>query len=244
MERTWQVAAWNLNHRARQRAIPSAVGAVIAELDVDIVLLNEFVDGPGRGAFREQLASLGFEYQLVSTRPAKNNQVFAASRTPISIGDLPSPTTNSSAIANWLHIHFDGSDLELIGLRVPAYTRGSERRAYHAQLAEILRSAGGRPLVIAGDLNVDPFAKAGVSPPPSSAFRGAEMFSVPLPAGDWSYINHRGTSRSRLDHVLHSASVQVSDVRYHYELGNVLIAGPTADGPLSDHAALTFTVTR
>lgn len=45
------------------------------------------------------------------------------------------------------------------------------------------------------------------------------MFSVPRPACAWSYINHKGTSTSRIDHVMHTHLLRVSDVRYHYELG-------------------------
>jgi len=47
---------------------------------------------------------------------------------------------------------------------------------------------------------------------------------------------------SRIDHVMHTGRLRLSDVRYHYEMGELLIAGATAQGPLSDHAALTFSV--
>ena len=54
--------------------------------------------------------------------------------------------------------------------------------------------------------------------------------------------NHGGTSMSRIDHVMRTDRLRLSDVRYHSELGELRIAGPTAQGPLSDPAALTLAV--
>jgi hypothetical protein len=216
------------------------VAEVVAALDVDLAIFNEFVDGPTRGSFRGKLSSLGYPHQLVSRAPARNNRVFAACRRPLTLGGLAPPATDSSAIANWLHVRVEGVDLDVLGLRVPAYVKSAQRHAYRRALVEILQSTADRPIVVTGDLNEDPFRRdpeASLVP-----FAGAPTFSVVRPHGEWSYISNAGRSTSRIVHVMRTAAVRVTDVRYHCARGGVLIAGPAAERPVSDHAALTFTV--
>lgn len=45
---------------------------------------------------------------------------------------------------------------------------------------------------------------------------------------------------SRIDHVAHTPSVAVTDATYITHAGNVLLAGPGNELPISDHAALIF----
>jgi endonuclease/exonuclease/phosphatase family metal-dependent hydrolase len=160
MEGPLRVLAWNLGHRVNERVIPDAVPDVLARLDVDVALLNEFVDGPTRQPFREQLTVRGYVHQLVSFTPAKHNQVFAASRTPISLGDLAPPSMDGSAISNFLHLCVKGTDIEMVGLRVPAYETATERTEYRAELIETLLAAESRAIAFAGDFNEDPFTRS------------------------------------------------------------------------------------
>lgn len=51
---------------------------------------------------------------------------------------------------------------------------------------------------------------------------------------------HKDTSRSRIDHVLHTPRVRINDARYVDEMAGFRLAGPASSSPLSDHAALTF----
>ncbi len=71
----------------RQKPIPPAVVEVTSLLDVDVALYNEFVDGPTRTAFREQLTDAGYEHRAVSVTHGRHNQIFIASRVPFSLGD-------------------------------------------------------------------------------------------------------------------------------------------------------------
>lgn len=147
-------AAWNLHHQARRRRIPPSIEAAIAGLEVDVLVLNEFVDGPGRGWFRACLDRVGLGNQVLSHTTARHNQILIAAREPIFVGDLQAPTFDGSARSNFLHVVL-GSGLELVGLRVPAYEPAADLLAYNAQLAEVLGTIGERRLIVTGDFNLD-----------------------------------------------------------------------------------------
>ncbi len=237
-----KVFAWNLNHRINQKVIPSSVADLLADLDVDIALFNEFVERLPREAFRQQLADQGYVHQLVSYSPDRHNRVLAASVAPISLGDLRPPSMDGAATASLLHVLVDGSELEIIGLRVPAYETGLEKRQYRSELNEILRAAQGRTIVVAGDFNEDPFRRTADSAATTLPFSGAEKFTVTKPIGDWSYMNSSGTKTSRIDHVMHAGAVRIVDPVYCYEVDGLHLAGPKDLAPISDHAALVFAV--
>ncbi len=67
--------AWNLGHRIRPKAIPAELPELFATLDVDTMLLNEFVEAPDRDGFRAGLVAAGYANQPVSFTPARHNQI-------------------------------------------------------------------------------------------------------------------------------------------------------------------------
>jgi hypothetical protein len=83
-----KIVAWNLNHKSCERRIPNDIVGLFVALDADVVLLNEFVDGPTRTQFRASLWSAGYKHQLVSETPARHNQVFAASLHPFTLARI------------------------------------------------------------------------------------------------------------------------------------------------------------
>lgn len=234
------VTAWNVGHRARRKAIPEELAAAMESLDSDVVMLTEFVDGGAdRDQLRERLRAAGY-HQVHLTDPLPvHNQVFVASRLPFDVGDIAPPTTDSHATSNFLHLSLRDSEIELIGIRAPDY-KGAVKSAYWGEVDDILNNIGDRAVVVAGDLNEDPFK--GVSESfKSRKFHGLEAFCAARPEGRWSYMNpHKDTSRSRIDHVLHTPRVRISDARYVDEIAGFRLAGPASSSPLSDHAALTF----
>ena len=237
-----RVVSWNVGHRITRKAIPPEMGEALVNLDADVVFLNEFVDGaPDRDRLREQFRAAGYKHFAISKAPPRHNQIFAASRFPIEVGDIEAPTEpDSHAETNFLHIRLPNSDIELIGLRAPAYKTGAERRSYWSDLTAILRNHQDRELVVTGDLNLDPFKRASDSCD-SVEFPDAEMYCAARPAGPWSFVSlHDASRNSRIDHVLHSQTVTVSDVRYHYQSGGVDLAGPNSPHK-GDHAVLMFT---
>lgn len=237
-----RVATWNVGHRITRKPIPPEMGEALIALDADVVFLNEFVDGaPDRDRLRDQLRAAGYSYFAISDAPPRHNQVFAASRFPIDVGDIAAPTEpDSHAETNFLHILLPDSDIELIGLRAPAYKSAAERREYWSDLTSTLQIYQNRALVVAGDLNLDPFK--GVSAYSDSVeFPDAEMYCAVRPEGPWSFVSlHDASRNSRIDHVLHGEKVILSDVRYCYDAGGIQLAGP--DSPhKGDHAVLMFT---
>ena len=237
-----KVLAWNLNHRVNQKVIPPSVAGVLADLDVDIALFNEFVERSPRAAFRQQLTERGYVHQLVSYSPDQQNRVLAASRLPITLGDLQPPSMDLCATASLLHLLVDGSNLEIIGLRVPTYKTGADRRLYRAELNRILLAAQGRTMVVAGDFNEDPFRRGADPAARTVPFNGAAMFTVTNPIGDWSYMNGASMRTSRIDHVMHTGAVRIVDPVYCCEIDGLHLAGPNDLAPISDHAALVFAV--
>ena len=234
--------AWNLNHRTTQKVVPPTVVGVLDGLDVDIALFNEFVERSPREAFRQELSDRGYVHQLVSFSSDRHNRVLAASRVPIGLGDLKPPSMNGTAVASMLHLLVDGTNLEIIGLRVPAYTTAAKRSEYRAELNAILHGAQGRAIVVAGDFNEDPFRPPTDASSTAVPFKGVEMFAVTNPIGDWSYMNSLGTKTSRIDHVMHAGAVRIDHATYCYEVDGIHLAGPKDISPISDHAALVFTI--
>jgi endonuclease/exonuclease/phosphatase family metal-dependent hydrolase len=149
-------------------------------------------------------------------------------------------TMDDFARSNFLHLCLHDSDIELIGIRAPWWDARTNS-VYRQELTAILRSLQTRALIVAGDLNEDPFKRIQDESVASVPFRDADMYSVPRPTGPWSFTNHDGTRTSRIDHVLHTARIWVHDARYVYDVEGIRLAGPTSVQPLSDHAALTFT---
>ena len=80
MPKPLHLAAWNLNHRTGRKAIPPAVIHAIATLDIDVLVLTEFVDGDHHARFKDCLNDIGFESVAVSVKAPRQNQVLIAAR--------------------------------------------------------------------------------------------------------------------------------------------------------------------
>lgn len=233
--------AWNLAHQVRVRPIPEDFVEVILALGAETVLFNEYVDDPSREPFKEAMREAGFAYQAVSPTPARHNQIFAASKHAFEVGDLRPPQFDGSAISNFLHLKFTDFPFEMVGLRAPAYEKAADRKAYWAELGQIMESARDRAIFFAGDINFDPFVKGKQENAPQVPFPFASGYQVPNPSGDWSYLAYSGKGY-KIDHVIHSPAVVVSAVEYLTQIGDRHLAGKKSNVPISDHAALRFEV--
>jgi hypothetical protein len=216
---------------------------VIDRLGVDVATFSEFVDGPTRDDLRADLRSLGLTHLHVSTRIGRSNQLFIASRFPMLGGSLRSPGVGDVDEANWSHVCLPDFGLEVVGFRMPWYKRAGERDAYRSALANLLSTEADRALVICGDFNYDPFANE-PDDLQDTTLLGLDGFRVVRSNGGWSYINSAGTARTAIDHVAHTSTTEVLNPTYHQRLGDIVLAGPHADRPISDHAALTFDIRR
>jgi len=228
-----RLVAWNLGHRTHEVPIRPEFYRAVELLRPDILVLNEFKDGPSRADLRNMLHSLGLGEMLVSTSQAGHNQVLIASRSPIKPGDVLGPQSpDTHAVTNFLHVHHPASGLDIVGMRAPAYTKGGDTAAYWRAIGPILRGAEQRRIVFAGDFNVDPLGQRSHV---CSLFSNlvSRGWHLPRPTGAWSFA-----SGSRIDHVLASPSVRIAHCEYIRELGGIVLASQDCGQRISDHAAL------
>ena len=243
---TLHLAAWNLNHRTGRKTIPPAVIHAIASLDVDVLVLTEFVDGSHHDNFKDSLKDIGFEGIAVSVKAPRQNQVLLAARTPLADdGLLPLPGHTEAATTNWLHRRLPRLDLEVVGFRAPMYLTADDRAGYWKQVESIARTARERRVIFLGDFNCDPHND---TRPCAAVFPRlrADGFELANPAGEWSYHSCNGSGGTRVDHALASPAVAIREAKYVYKSGRHLLAGPAnGSGPaLSDHAVLSIRISR
>jgi len=128
MPETLHLATWNLNHRTSRKAVPPAVIHALASLDIDVLVLTEFVDGPHAEHFKAALKDIGFEHLAVSVKAPRHNQVLLAARTELADdGLLPLPGHTEAATTNWLHRRLPDWKLEVVGFRAPLYLDAEQR---------------------------------------------------------------------------------------------------------------------
>jgi hypothetical protein len=232
-----KLVALNLNHKASLRAIKPRLVEAVAKLQPDVLTLNEYVHGETRAPLLEALANLGLEHVQVSTRLNGNNQVLVASRHRMDKGELAGPQTeDAGGASNFLHVILPHAELELVGVRAPAYETSVVLRDYWQKLIDIIRSAKHRRILFIGDLNADPDKSRGVGSPYLSLLR-EEGWCIPSPSGPWSYV-----SGSRIDHVVAAPGVSIGTAEYVCEVEGVTIASQTGGESITDHAALVVTL--
>ena len=66
MPREIHVAAWNLNHRTGRKAVPEKAVDAITAMGIDILVLNEYVDGDHENDFKKRLKKKDFHHIAVS----------------------------------------------------------------------------------------------------------------------------------------------------------------------------------
>ena len=241
---TLHLAAWNLNHRTGKKAIPPAVIHAIAALDIDVLVLTEFVDGDHHARFKDSLKDLGLDSLAVSVKAPRQNQVLIAARSPLADnGLLPLPGHTEAATTNWLHRRLPELKLEVVGFRAPMYLDADDRAGYWRQVEDIAHAARDRHVIFLGDFRCDPHTQLRLG---DSLFPRltADGYKLAQPEGDWSY--HGGHGSTRVDHALVCPALHITDARYLYKAGRHTFAGPPNgdDNPLSDHALLSVRLQR
>ena len=98
----------------------------IASLGPDVIVLTEYVHGPSRDVFIAKLENHGFCNWLVSEYRKRENQVLIAARTVIEKGPIRAPEIAPSVPSNALHVCLPDEGVEILGLRVPDYSKDSE----------------------------------------------------------------------------------------------------------------------
>jgi endonuclease/exonuclease/phosphatase family metal-dependent hydrolase len=238
-----RVLSWNLNHRARAKAIPSTLADSIASLKPNVIVLNEYVHGDSRQPFLEQLAKRGFPYWQVShVTPLRQNHVLIPSRTPIDLGCIKAPAIEKFIPSNFLHVSLPHEGCEILGLRIPDYSNDPKtKRACWNWIIETATTVKDRPFVLIGDFNTDP-------DDPDALFRDCPGrlidggWQLASPGEGASYWTVKGKPY-RLDHAFVSQHFTVLESRYVSDFGALGSIGHSKDA-LSDHAILWIDIER
>lgn len=207
-----------------------------------MIVLTEFVPGPSRAAFLEQLRAGGLSHVLVSNAPSDKgfNHLLIAAREPLSVGPLaPPPGIDPHVCTNALHARLPGRGLDVLGIRIPDFSRmPGLRRSTWDWIEAAASLLGERSAVILGDFNTDP-----AYPPSRCGDRFQRMAALgwqhAAPPEGASYWTPRRAPR-RLDHALASPRLDVNNANYVTSVHGYTLAG--GEGALSDHAALVVDV--
>ena len=241
-----RILAWNLNHRARQKAIPPRLVEVITALDVDVIVLNEYVHGEKRVAFLAELSDRGYPYYKVSqVTPVGENHVLIASRSPVEHGSIKAPPIEKSIPSNFLHIVLPQNGCERVGLRIPEYSDGPKiKRACRNWIIETASTLKERPSVMIGDFNTDPDDPSALCADCIEKLTGdGWQLASPREGASWWWSNKAKNCvvPFRIDHAFVSQHFEVSDSRYVSDFGGV---GSLGNGKefLSDHAPLLIVI--
>ena len=233
------IISWNLNHRTNEKPIPDEAVEFFRLKNADVIILNEFVDAPSRDSFKEALRALGYTHQSISPKFKKHNQIFIASKHEIVLGDLEAPPMDNASKGNFLHVILPQHNMELVGFRAPSYKTAALRREYWNQVYTIMDIAKARPICFIGDVNTNPFKKAGdditeITLPDVCGYR------APNPKGDWSYKSINGKYATRIDHAYLSDSLDYSNPEYIVSYEGITLAGSKYDHPVTDHAVYSI----
>jgi len=235
-----KIVAWNVNHRIREKPIPDQMIEAIVALAPNVVVLTEYVHGPSRGSFLARLAQHGFGKWLVSERRPRENQVLIAARTDLERGSIRAPEIDRSAPSNVLHVHLPQEGVEILGLRVPDYSKDAKtKRVCWDWILETAASVKDRPFVIIGDFNTDP--KYPRSRCGDCIKRldddGWQLASPPDGSSFWT-LNGDAV---RIDHAFVTKLLGVERAAYVTRSDRNVFVGKEP-GALSDHAALSVDI--
>ena len=230
-----KILTWNLNHRTRSRAVPPQITAVIKALEADIAVFTEYVEGKSHKCFIHELKDIGLPH-VISTHHIKGeNQVLIASRCRIRNGNINPPAIAPSVPSNMLHVICEDKGFEILGLRIPDYSRQpSLRRQCWEWILECAESLKSHPFIMIGDFNTDP-----IYPSSKCGDRIKDMvhsgWHHALPISGSSYQGPTGLEK-RLDHGFFTEHFEIQEVEYVKKVNGISLMGKK--GALSDHAAL------
>jgi hypothetical protein len=227
-----RILSLNVNHRTVAKPLPPALTRALLDLAPDVLVLVEYVEGDGRHEFRAALAEAGLPHAEVTAainfRGPRSwwNQVFVASRWPITVTSTPSGLNDCNASS---FLSLQTGSIAMTGMRMPFWETAAEW--YGAWEALVPRFQGG---LLMGDMNIDPDESRKRHREPLRVLQQHGWRWHPA-EGEWSYRRTGAEHvRSRVDHVFVRSEVEVTSARYVAE-------GIVGVGPV-DHAALVVEV--
>ena len=234
-----KILAWNLNHRAAKRRIPTWIGTAIAEQAPDVVVLTEYVEGLDHASFLETLKVQGLGNYSLTSQPGGENQLLIVSRDAQRHCQLNAPDIHRSVMPNILEVSFGGGGVTILGFRMPAFEykdRLLKRQTWDWLLTESDRLRD-RPALLVGDFNTapgDPKADCGDCLE-ELVGRG---WQHARPATGYSWRHSQSGNKRLIDHIFLSASLVPRRVEYLWEFERLAPPGASRKIGLPDHAML------
>ena len=234
-----KLLAWNLNHRASRRRIPTWIAPAINEHTPDVLVLTEYVEGPDHDAFLATLSANGLCNFSLTAQPGRENQLLIASRDLQRRNELFVPDIHRSVPSNALEVHLTGLGITVLGFRMPAFD-GQDRTLKRPTWNWLLGQAhqiSGELAIIVGDFNTapgDPRANCG------DCFENLvqDGWQHVRPVSGYSW-RHPGSGIERqIDHVFLSASLIPRKVAYSWTFERIAPDGTSRKVGTPDHAML------
>jgi len=235
-----KLVTWNVNHRTRPNPIPELVPEAIKALGPDVLVLTEYVRGLSHDLFVARLFDLGMKYVLMSPEVRGENSLLIASCRRIVPGKIIAESIAPSVPYNFLHVELPDDDLQVIGIRVPDYSRTPRiRRACWDWLCSVAADVISSSTIIIGDLNSDPaYPKSHCGDRFAKLVEDGWQLALPKDgASFWTPSNHS----VRLDHAFVSPHNRIVSSRYVAEIDDLVLANKRKPS-LPDHAALEIEI--
>jgi endonuclease/exonuclease/phosphatase family metal-dependent hydrolase len=234
-----KVLAWNLNHRAARRPIPSWIATAIMEEAPDVLVLTEYVEGPDHDAFLASLKARGLSTFSCSEQPGRENQVLIASRYAQRRHELVLPDIRPSVRSNVLEVSLANPDVTVLGFRMPAFDgedRALKRPTWNWLLGEADRLRSGSALIV-GDFNTAP------GDPESHCGDCLEKLNQDgwqhvRPASGCSWRHPQSGAERQLDHIFLSPALVPRRAEYSWGFERLPPGGTSGNVGCPDHAML------
>lgn len=235
-----KLLSWNVNHRTQRKPIPNLIPEAIQALAPDLLVLTEYVRGPSHADFLACLANIGLRYALISPEVRGENSVLIVCRRSLAPGGVSAPAVAPSMPYNFLHVELPEDRLQVMGIRIPDYSRQAQmRKACWDWFCSMAAEVASDPTVIIGDFNSDPnYSKARCGDRFEKLVEDGWRLAMPEEgASYWSPNNHA----VRLDHAFVSEHNLVLSSRYITHVAGLILAN-RCGSMLPDHAALEVVI--
>lgn len=235
-----RIVSWNLNHRAARRSIPAWVAESLAAVRPDVAILTEYVPGLDHDRFCSELTALGLPFISASEFVQGNNSVLIGTREEHSPGPMKAPPIYESIPPNVLHVVLGGSGLNVLGIRIPDFSKAEFRhlkRPTWNWLLNVAAELQPSRAVIAGDLNTALGDRASTCGGCLEQMASSSWTHAIPPAGSSWYSSKGGPGR-RIDHAFASPSLRVVRAEYDWDFRKRSSEAAKNNPGCPDHAML------
>src|SRR5688500_12403027 len=144
---------WNVGHRKGRKPLVPDLAKALASAKPDVIVITDYLPDASDQPFTDALAKAGLAHRVSSQQVKAQRTVLIASREPLTAGDIDCCDISTATRPNWLHVRTE-SGTEIVGFRVPIFTKRGMKQAYWEWLInEGLSRLIERPSVLLGDFN-------------------------------------------------------------------------------------------